>query len=276
MFTLPQNHTTSTAGIPIVVIPESTEDLRTLLLFCHPGTTPDPPSSLERFYYLHRIADKYMLESILTWLRKGCLPGFLETIPVGVYVLARQLGWKAEARLAAKRCLSLSVSELAAWSSPLLREVSASFLQELFKYHQECAKFLSDAMSIHPWAHEWCYSPDHVNTIHFRAGEEDCCKEPHEVGPELRCIYTRTWWNVFISECSEALARAPSFERIPVAEIFCKVAKVAGKCADCGPLALERLAEFSKVNQGPVLIRLDQAVRVSVIYLYPAVVLTLS
>ena len=89
MFSLPQEHqgVAQTSDVPVVFMPDDAENLRTLLLYCYPGTTPETPSSLEELYRLYRVADKYALDDARVWVR-NCLPLFMERAPIGVYVLA--------------------------------------------------------------------------------------------------------------------------------------------------------------------------------------------
>ena len=104
MLTLP-HHQSQNGEPPVVIMQENADDLESLLLFCHPGAAPKPPTSLEHLYRLYRIADKYMMDSLKNWLHKY-LAVFMDQSPVGVYVLARKLGFKEEAKLAAKKSLS--------------------------------------------------------------------------------------------------------------------------------------------------------------------------
>lgn len=56
---------------PFVVMHDNAHSLHSLLLFYHPGTAPEPQASLDQPYRLYRIADKYMIDSLKVWLRRG-------------------------------------------------------------------------------------------------------------------------------------------------------------------------------------------------------------
>ena len=137
MFSLPQGgRTNENAGVPVVVMHEKAEELRSLLVLCYPGMVLETPTSLERFWVLYLLTDKYMLDNAKVWLR-GCLLNFVQEMPTSVYLIARKAGWRKEARDAAKECLSHSLAELVSERHPIFQVVSAQTSQDLFLYHQE-------------------------------------------------------------------------------------------------------------------------------------------
>ncbi|KAK7687861.1 hypothetical protein QCA50_009080 [Cerrena zonata] len=244
---------------PIVEMHERADELRLLLLFCLPASIPEPPTSLKQLYHFHCLADKYMIDGVKVWLR-SCLTGFSKEMPVGVYVLARHFGWKEEAYLAAKNSRSHPLSELVAWSSPILQDTPAVFLQELLNYHKECSEFLVNSMAEGSWFWEWYYSP-YVPSFEVEKG--DCCNQQFQTATR-RVGYIRTWWEPFLSEYRSALANVPCLETVPLPEIFSKISKGAGKCPKCGPSVLENLLEFVTMTKQTMAYQLDQTVRVPV------------
>lgn len=258
MLSLPQSQgaPTQESTIPIVEMHENPEDLRSVLLFCQPGTVHEPPTSLIRLNQLYRITDKYEIEGIKGWLRT-CLGSFTEKAPVGVYCLARHFEWKEEAQLAAKKCLSYPLFELKAWSDPILQEISPEFLQTLYSYHQQCSKFFRDAMSPGSWLWQWYWSPF---LPRFELSTEACCGfgEPRNSN---QWVYLRFWWDHFMSEYGEALSKIPCLNKVPLAEIFCKVSKETGKCTNCGPVALEQLFEFEGIIKAELSSKMEDMVR---------------
>ena len=246
------------SGIPVLTVHENADDLHTLLLFCYPAHFPEPPTSLERLYYLYSIAEKYRIDAFRSWLR-SLAKGFVEGMPVGVYVLSRHFSWKEEAREAAKRCLSFPISELTAWSNPTLQDLPASYLHDLFKYHQDSCRFLFEAMSPAPWITEWFWNPVTEPYLHpfviAPTSSNRCCASIEEITPNNRLI-VKAWWKSFTCRYAEALSKVPCFEKVHLEEIFVEVQKEVGKCMKCGPVALSRLDEFLKVNLGELEMRL--------------------
>lgn len=245
MFSLPENDATiQNPGPPVVNMHENADDLRTLLTWCHPAIVPERPTTIERFYCFYVIADKYMLDSVKVWLRK-CLADLVTDWPVGVYVLARHLGWQEEAKLAAKASLSRELYQLVAESHIALRDMPGRFLQDLLQYHHRCSTFLSSHMDPERQIYGWVeYEPGDEEVGSFLAEKEDCCPtEAHHVEGNYY-HYSRAWWATFASDCSASLAKIPSFEKIPLQELLYKATEIARKCPSCGPAAHRKLENF--------------------------------
>lgn len=228
-------------GPLVVTMREGADDLRTLLIWCHPAIVPDRPTTLERFHRFYGIADKYMLDRVKVWLRQ-CLTEFVKQMPVGVYVLARHLDWKEEAKLAAEESLSRELYQLVTESHTFLRTVPAQFLQDLLQYHFRTSTFLSSQMDPSSQIFKWTADPN--AGVSFLAEKEDCCPTVEHYFERDHSLYSRAWWATFASDCSASLAKIPNFEKIPLKEITSKAVTTAKKCPGCGPLAQSRLESF--------------------------------
>ena len=77
----------------------------------------------------------------------------------------------------------------------------------------------------------------------------------------------RSWWEEFVSEYSDALNRDPSMDKIPLADIFCKISKGAGRCPKCGPVALDQVREFESIIRPKLADQVDAEVRIR--YVFP-------
>lgn len=245
MFALPQGELqTQNPGPPVVTMQETAGELRTLLLLCHPGLVPERPASMEQLYQSYRIADKYLLD--MTWV-KVCLPVFVDQAPVGVYLLARKHGWKEEARLAAERSLSRSLPQLVMERyDPLVPSITAQSLHDLLRYHQRCTDVLTQFFNPDGWVEDWCrgwYDPD-SDMPTFLVSEEECCCSENVRFDVPQWLHTRSWWNAFMLDYSNALAKVPAVDKVPLPDILSKVSATASKCPRCGPVALEELSSF--------------------------------
>lgn len=223
---------------------ENDKDLRVLLLWCLPGMIADRPTTVEQLYRFYRMADKYLIDSVKVWLR-NCATKLAPKIPVGVYVLSRQLGWKEEAKLAAEESLSRELFELTYESPAFLRDMPALYLQDLLKYHHRCSTMLAKSMSPEGWILDRCVNYGESEILApFEAMEMDCCRtEGHDIDGGY-FVHTRAWRDAFATDCSASLAKVPNHEKIPFPELLCKTTASAAKCPKCGPVAPEELREF--------------------------------
>ena len=252
MFSLPQDDQSKTSETPsIVATHETVEDLRTLLLWCNPGTIPATPTSTNQWYRHYILADKYLLDIVKAVYRKS-LVSFLRESPAGVYTISRQFGWKEEAKLAAEETLSYPIHKLVCETDSIPQDLPARFLQDLLKYHHQCSTALSDFMSLDHWIMDWYsyggvdYKDDRLKPFFLKGPKTGCCKsrrhDPWEDGASVP--YTLVWWENFVKGCSASLAMIPDVEKIPLLELMCKATTKAAKCEKCGPIAPERLMDF--------------------------------
>ena len=255
----------STGDLTIVDMHEQEEDLRTLLLFCHPGALPDLPTDLRQLYRLVYVAHKYMLDSVIVWLRKLLIP-LLNAEPVGGYILARKFRWKEEAELAARQCLTLTLDKLIAWHDPVLCDAPMSFFQDLLWYHRTCAQVLSDHCRPGRWKDIWfqryldvSMTPqmeDFVPHLHTYAPLDElielsqwCCARgsyPNPPPEDEYVLQTKVWWETFMVGLSNSLSITPSFDVVMAALPFNDAVQDAASCPRCGRVALRELQRFAE------------------------------
>ncbi|KAK7687858.1 hypothetical protein QCA50_009077 [Cerrena zonata] len=245
MVSLPQGQTAATVGdVPVVNMHEDENELGSLLLFCHPGTVPQPPTSLLEVYTIYRIADKYMMDGLKGWLRKS-ISSFAEEVPVGVYMLARHFDWVEEASSAARKCLSHPLADLATYNDPVLRHLSANFLRDLLQYHQDCCDFLSNSMRPQHWIRSWVDAYDDTPFPPLQTASERCCSRLYS---EEDGVYVNKWCELFLNDLGDALAIVPCFDKVPLTELYRKISKQTVGCPNCGPVALDGISSFLDGN----------------------------
>ncbi|KAK7687865.1 hypothetical protein QCA50_009084 [Cerrena zonata] len=249
--------------ITVVQMQEGERDLVSLLLFCHPGTLPDLPTTLNELYRLGRIADKYMLESAITLLKTLSRP-ILTKEPVGGYLLARKLQWKEEAEFAARLSLAWSIDRIISWNNhPILYEVPVTSFQDLLSYHRACSNMISFFMTAEIWKQRWHgldMEPESV--IDFSAlveyDDTDFCCSLETIYRDDEPLYTKKWWETFTSELSKGLAVTPSFEEVATPLRFRAALAEAGECDNCRLLALEQLHRFLHYAKKLTMERVEQ------------------
>jgi len=130
-------------GRPIILVHDSSKDLRQLLYFCHPLLSTPALSSIDDFVQLHAIAVKYCMEDILGSLEDLILnsPDVMSSAPLALYCLAIQYRFPVLARSAAKLCLTIDIGKLMGGSDfeDQLKHISAFHVNRLFAYHQACS-----------------------------------------------------------------------------------------------------------------------------------------
>jgi len=129
-------------GRPIILVHDSSKDLRQLLYFCHPSLSPPPFSSIDDVVQVHAIAAKYCMEDALGSFQDIIMnsPEVMKSAPITLYGLAARYRLPALARSAAKLCLEIDAGKLMGSSDieDQLKYVSALHINRLFAYHRAC------------------------------------------------------------------------------------------------------------------------------------------
>lgn len=239
----------SLSNVLIVQMQEGEHDLRSLLLFCHPGTLPDLPTNLNQLYRLASLAEKYMLDFATAWVRKLSHP-IITTTPIGGYIVARKFQWKEEAEIAARQCLTLSLDKIIAWHDPILCDAPASFFQDLLWYHRTCSEVLSAYTRPIRWKRDWYAQdrepPGFIYSTYFYTYDEPsfCCSgDTYENGGAA--MYSKQWWEIFMSGLSKDLSHIPSFDVVLTPQSFNAAMAEAIKCEQCRSIALDALSTFA-------------------------------
>ncbi|KAK7687860.1 hypothetical protein QCA50_009079 [Cerrena zonata] len=100
-----------------------------------------------------------------------------------------------------------------------------------------------------PHAHiiGWLYDrADRIEgMLDFMVSEKDCCNEQYQLHETSHHVSVRSWWLSFMAKYTDALAKIPSHDKVPLSQILCQIASETGKCPKCGPVALGQLSEFA-------------------------------
>ena len=136
-------------ALPVVKLPESGTILYSLLTFIFP-VAPVLPSTTENIVRLLAVAQKYRMDSVLTYVR-GVIsiqdpPFILPETALNVYFLAQKYGLLQEMLRAARTTLRLSmtIEDLAA--DDKINFMPGTYLRELWKYHERVRKDLVSSL----------------------------------------------------------------------------------------------------------------------------------
>jgi hypothetical protein len=184
-------------ALPVVKLPESGAILHSLLTFIFP-VAPVLPSTTEDTMRLLSVAQKYQMDSVLTYVR-GVIslqdpPFILPETALYAYFLAQKYELRQETLRAARSTLRLSmtIEDLAAEDK--INFMPGAYLRELWKYHELVRKDLASGL------------------LEFRKlGAADIVKDvrcgipPQSVPPSTTPIPIPKWLDDYI----ESLAQAP-------------------------------------------------------------------
>ncbi|KAH9167976.1 hypothetical protein EDB89DRAFT_2232046 [Lactarius sanguifluus] len=133
--------------LPVVELPENGVILHSLLTFIFP-VAPILPSTTERIMELLSVAQKYKMDSVLTYIRavisRQDPPFILPKTALHVYFLAQKYELHQEALLAARSTLRLlmTIDDL----DDKIGFMPGAYLRELWKYHERVRKDLASSL----------------------------------------------------------------------------------------------------------------------------------
>ncbi|KAI9457604.1 hypothetical protein BJY52DRAFT_1223757 [Lactarius psammicola] len=137
-------------GLPLIELTEDSSTLHIILRLCYPVENPDL-SSLEDIRRFLEVRRKYMIEAFDDTI-KDALFRAAESRPFSVFALASRYGLGDVANEAAKRMLSLPLTDLSDKSA--LKDITGPQYHRLLQYRRECIR----RATTHPrslWVPHW-------------------------------------------------------------------------------------------------------------------------
>jgi hypothetical protein len=261
MFSLPQHSSNDEIkdGLPVVQVPECSEALRTLLLFCHPGCAPVLPD-LRQFPTILGPAIKYDMQGVVARIRSMLIaPQFIEKEPLRVFAIATRFNLDDEAILAAKQTLNFPFFprkyELE------LEDITAGALHRLQTYHYRCGKAAKAVANSFAW----------ILLDNFLQFGIDCweCNDGETVTVAAAAqLSARRWWIEYMNDASNALGERPCGATVKRTDIVGTALKKASQCPNCRERAFVELKEFAEAFATEVESAVS-TVSVSLIIRYP-------
>ncbi|THH31261.1 hypothetical protein EUX98_g2927 [Antrodiella citrinella] len=205
-----------------------------------------------REFYL--MGDKYVSDGAMQAAKKA-LARRAQNSPLEVYVMACRLGLEAEARIAAKRSLSLPLASLKESSGEYTDDTMAPAFERLWAYYEQCSTAVAVVAHSEYWAIQdlkifpvMMFDPRIPPPPSVFSTRPYCCTVP-QTGSELHEYHVKSWYLPFLAKLSALLAVKPSGEDIGFSEwtaLFPESVSQAKRCPDCGPHAFDLLRSYSK------------------------------
>ncbi|TFK71446.1 hypothetical protein BDN72DRAFT_837686 [Pluteus cervinus] len=239
MFDLPQPASGSgdevVDGLPVVRLPENSQTLKQLLLFCHPAHAPQL-QNLEEVHDVLGPAIKYDMMGAIKRIGQ-MLRGFTVDEPLRAFCIAWQYKLEEEVRFAAKHNLNRPMFPRT-WVREL-ELITAGTLHRLEEYHFKCGKAAKAVATSHTWI-------VHGSLIQFGAG---CwkCSQGQSVSVTGGQIPARAWWTEYMQEAGNALMEKPRGATVKSPELISKALRKANECAQCRERVFVEMTEFCEL-----------------------------
>ncbi|KAF8967751.1 hypothetical protein BDZ97DRAFT_1755837 [Flammula alnicola] len=243
MFTLPgQAPQELYDGRPCISITDDSKKVYQLLSWCDPRCT-EVSLAFADIQLVLEMADKYGMDSVVKRVEVILLSArnIIESEPLVVYAVAIRHRCDGLARVAAKETLRIPLNK----SPPIpeMKHVSGFALQNLIRYHYECANFATSMAKDFSWI-------DLDNTpglAHFTEG----CSEDNEICPmeSREDSDWLSWWLKYMETCADRLDKRPTATVVQDPELLAMINAdniSDGDCENCKANGYDALISFSK------------------------------
>jgi hypothetical protein len=236
-------------GLPIVVMPEDSTLLGSLLQFCYPICAVNPPQleTLQIVLANLELSRKYIIEGMERRARQELVSSrFLDEEPLRVFAVALSRKLEQEARFAAVKTLRHPLSALPYTSE--LEDVTAGDIMRLQSYHRACAE-VSTAVAKNL---EWI---ERDNWTWFEC-TSSICKDPKAPSHTVTISGGRkrkaaVWWEGYIRSVSTALHERPAGDTVKQADIWDATLN-KGKCGVCRARFVAEMKEFTQLFEAEI------------------------
>jgi hypothetical protein len=232
-------------NLQVISTNESAETWRILLRFSYPSWAVGPPAlnSLDEFSMALESSRKYGMTGTEKMIVADLVaPRFVEIDPMRVFALAYRFGLEAEARVAAKRSLHLSMIGRPYFVE--MESMTAGTLHQLQQYHFQCAKVASDVAKDIEWI-------ENLPFVWFDR-HDVCGKEGRSMMSGIddwRIVYTHvaTWWYDYMQSAATALQDRPVGVMVLDPDLMDSAVTIANLCPKCSPRAFSDMRGFVKM-----------------------------
>lgn len=229
-------------GLPLIQLTENSSTLHIVLRLCYPVENPDL-SDLEDIRRFLEARRKYMIEVFDNTIKDALLQA-AESRPSPVFALASRYGLGDVANVAAKRMLSLPLTDLSdKRNKSALNDITGSQYHRLLQYRRECISRATTEPQL-----MWFNSVSSSSSFPPTPTTSSSCRAQFHfyfLSVPPRILWVPHWWTSYLYKALQLLGERPRGSTVISAELLERFDEDTAFCPDCQEEGKAALKKFS-------------------------------